>query len=74
MRVTVRLYANLREGHEPEEEVEMPPGATVAALISMLRVPESAVTLLFVNGLHAAPDTALREGDSIALFPPVGGG
>ncbi len=74
MRVTVRLYANLREGHKPEEEVETPPGATVAALMGMLGVPESAVTLVFVNGVHASPDSVLRQGDRVALFPPVGGG
>ncbi len=74
MRVTVRLYATLREGRKPEEEIEAPSRTTVGELMGILKIPESAVTLVFVNGVHAAQDTTLREGDSIALFPPIGGG
>ena len=30
--------------------------------------------ITFVNGRHAADDRVLREGDRLALFPPVAGG
>jgi molybdopterin synthase sulfur carrier subunit len=74
MRITVRLYATLREGHSPEESLQLPPGATVALVMRELAVPETVVTLIFVNGRHAALDTALSDGDNVALFPPIGGG
>jgi sulfur-carrier protein len=74
VRVKVRLYASLREGHEAEEEVETPEGTTVASLAQIVRVPRSEVTLVFVNGRHASWETVLREGDNVALFPPIGGG
>jgi sulfur-carrier protein len=74
MRITMRLYATLREGHAPEESLELPPGTSVSAVIKELRIPESVVTLIFVNGRHASPDTTLDEGDTVALFPPIGGG
>jgi sulfur-carrier protein len=74
MRVTVRLYANLREGHAAEEFMELQPGTSVSGIINTLKIPESTVTLIFINGCHAAPDTLLNDGDIVALFPPIGGG
>jgi molybdopterin synthase sulfur carrier subunit len=74
LRITVRLYATLREGHAPEESVELPPGMAVSGMMKELKVPESVVTLIFINGRHASPDTLLNEGDIVALFPPIGGG
>lgn len=74
MRITIRLFANLREGHAPEESLELSPGTTVSAMIKELKVPESVVMLIFVNGRHASPETTLNEGDTVALFPPIGGG
>jgi sulfur-carrier protein len=74
VRITVRLYASLREGHQAEEEMEAPQGSTIASVIEMLGIPETAATLTFVNGRHASTDTVLREGDNLGLFPPIGGG
>ena len=74
MRVTVRLYASLREGHKGEEELEIPPGSTIASVIEILGVPDTAVTLSFINGRHASHETVLRQGDVVGLFPPIGGG
>jgi molybdopterin converting factor small subunit len=74
MRITVRLFATLREGHAPEESLELSPGATISAMIKELKLPESIVTLVFVNGRHASSETTLNEGDTVALFPPIGGG
>jgi sulfur-carrier protein len=75
--VTARLFAGL-EGlarerraawHVPAAEVP-----TVTALCEALGVPVSAVGLVLVNGVHAALQDALRPGDEVSLFPPVGGG
>jgi sulfur-carrier protein len=74
MRITVRLYATLRGGHSPEESLQLPADATVALVMRELAVPETVVTLIFVNGRHASLDTALSDGDNVALFPPIGGG
>jgi molybdopterin converting factor small subunit len=37
-------------------------------------IPEKEVRLIFVNGRHASLEDRLAEGDTLALFPPVGGG
>ena len=74
MHVRVRLYASLRKDRAPEEDVEVPPGTTTASLIEMLGLEVPAVTLIFINGRHADLMTEIRDGDEMALFPPIGGG
>jgi molybdopterin synthase sulfur carrier subunit len=74
VRVTVKLFADLRRGRPPERSVEVEPGTTVGTLMRSLDIPARAVTIHFVNGRHAGPDTLLADGDTVALFPPVGGG
>lgn len=59
---------------------ELPPGATLAALIADLerhcpRLAEAHGRVRFaVNLQYAGPDTALNPGDEVAVIPPVSGG
>ena len=48
--------------------------ATAADLVRVVGLPEGAVGLIFVNGLHAKLDAPLASGDEVSLFPFVGGG
>lgn len=79
MRVRVQLFASLgryapESGLEGFQEVDLGDGATVQDLLSRLRVPREAIKLVFVNGVHAKPETVLRHGDRVGVFPPVAGG
>jgi molybdopterin synthase sulfur carrier subunit len=74
MHVTVRLFATLSRGQTGDRIIEVAPGTTVRQVVNRLKVPEDQVTLIFVNGRHAEPDRQLAEGDTVALFPPIGGG
>ena len=81
MRVTVRLFARLREiaGAETLER-EVPPGATAGGVWDGLarEFPELAAyrdaVSTAVNEEYARRDAALAEGDEIAFLPPVSGG
>jgi len=73
MRVTVKLFATFREGRFVEETREYAPAATVADAVSDLAL-EGKVAIIFLNNRHARPDQPLSDGDTLALFPPVGGG
>ena len=84
MIVTFKLFASLAR-HLPAEDrrtnqtcVEVPEGCTVQGMIDRFHVPPPLCTLVLVNGLYVAPgDLAgqvLREGDVLAIWPPVGGG
>lgn len=81
MRVKVRLFAALREAvGKAELEYDMPSAAQVKDVLSTLaeRHPSLRDRLGFVqvavNREYASPETELRDGDEVALVPPVGGG
>lgn len=79
MKVQVELYATLSKFLPPGAEgrkvtVELPEGATVGDLLVRLAIPGEMAALLLVNGTHQPPDTALKDGEVLAMFPPLAGG
>ena len=76
MRVTVKLFAGLRErAGTGERELELPDGARVADVWAPLELGEQPPGLLYaVNKAYAEPARPLAEGDEVALIPPVSGG
>jgi len=74
MRITVRLFANFRMDRFKEEIREYPPTLTVGEIVSELGIPEPEVGIIFINGRNASLETSLGEGDTLSLFPLVGGG
>lgn len=74
MRVTVKLFATLRQGRFDIDTFDLAENTTVGDIVTKLGIPRNEVTLIFVNGRHADRTTRLADGDSVALFPPVGGG
>ena len=74
MTVTVKLFATLRDGRFEEEVRHYDPGCTVGQVLEVLGILESEVKVVFVNNRHAGLSRELRDGDVLALFPPIGGG
>ncbi|HWQ10160.1 MAG TPA: MoaD/ThiS family protein [Holophaga sp.] len=84
MRVTLKLFASLQARlpaearRESRVEVDLPPGATVQALIDLYRIPPDLCALVLLDGVFLAPgeraSRLLAEGDTVAIWPPVGGG
>jgi molybdopterin converting factor small subunit len=74
MHVTVKLFATLRKDRFDEKDFELPDEVTPGEIIDMIAVPPTEVTLIFINGRHGTPETKLADGDTLALFPPIGGG
>lgn len=74
MKVKVKLFATLRNFGPEQQEIEMPDNASLLDLIEVLNLPEKVPLLRIVNSEHRNPDYRLKEGDEVALFPPVGGG
>jgi molybdopterin converting factor small subunit len=81
MKVQVLAFARLREllGFGARE-IEVPAGSDCNALWAALAANASQIdalretTRFARNGAMVDAVTALREGDEIALMPPVGGG
>lgn len=81
MNVRVRLFASLREAARKDWiDLALPDGATVKDLVAHLQDVEPALNgvagaiYAAVNNRYVSPDTALQDGDEVALFPPVSGG
>ena len=74
MRVSVRLFAGLRE-RAGTARVEVADVAQVGDVWAKLGLGDEPSGLLYaVNREYAGPDDALHDGDEVALIPPVSGG
>jgi molybdopterin synthase catalytic subunit len=81
MRVNVKLFAIVRErAGTAELVIHLRPGATVADAVEALteKFPDLASFLprvaFALNQSYVKRDVALKEGDELALIPPVSGG
>jgi molybdopterin converting factor small subunit len=74
MQVTVKLFANFRHGRFNIEVRQYPPGTTVGQIVEEIGIPKNELGILLVNSRHVALDRELHDGDTLALFPLVGGG
>jgi len=76
MRVTVRLFAGLRErAGTGERELDLPTGSRLADVWAPLGLGAEPDGLLYaVNKDYATGDRLLADGDEVALIPPVSGG
>ena len=54
--------------------VELPENATIDDAVNSLKLPEKVALLRIVNGEHRPADHPLKDGDELALFPPIAGG
>ena len=76
MKVTVRLFAGLRElAGARVLDVELPERALLADVWPALALgQEPPGLLLALNRVYARREAALSDGDEVALIPPVSGG
>lgn len=56
------------------KSVEYPEGTTVAAVAEGLDLAPEDLGIMLVNHRHVKTDYVLVEGDTLALFPLLGGG
>jgi len=73
MRIKIKLFASLRQFGPDEQMVELPEHATIAEVIDSLQLPKFPL-LRIVNGEHRPPEYVLKDGDELAIFPPIAGG
>jgi sulfur carrier protein ThiS len=83
MQITVKLYAMLSEYLPPGavrnvSRLEVAEAATIGMVIEQLCLPRELVHLVMINGVYVPPSrhssTALKDADSLAMWPPVAGG
>lgn len=74
MKITVKLFATFRVGRFKEDVRDYPPGTECCQVAEDLGISPDALGVILVNGRHAPVDRPLEEGDTLSLFPLVGGG
>jgi len=84
MHITFKLYASLTDHLPPERrpgnaiELDVAEGASVADVIAPFGLPVKLVHLVLINGVFVPPaertSRALKEGDVLAIWPPIAGG
>ena len=84
MKITFKLFATLTD-YLPAQarrsnvlELEVPAGASISQIIEPFGLPPKLVHLVLVNGTYVEPKERLtrtvREGDTLAIWPPIAGG
>lgn len=72
--IEVRVFATLRQGRDKVTMLPAENFSTAGEIIRHLGIPAEEVSILLINGFHKKPEDAVKAGDIVALFPPVGGG
>ena len=74
MKIKIKLFASLKQFGPEEQEVDLPGKATIGDAINLMKLPEKFPLLMIVNGEHRPVTHPLKDGDELALFPPIAGG
>ena len=83
MQIKLKLFATLGSYLPPgcsggETLIELPEAAIIPDALGVFGVPVNLAHIVFVNGRHVLrpnlPTHLLQEGDTLAVFPAIGGG
>lgn len=84
MQITFKLYASLTQYLPAERRtsnqmsLEVPADASIAQIIEPFQLPLKLVHLVLINGHFVPPEErasrTLKEGDVLAIWPPIAGG
>nr|WP_320049135.1 MoaD/ThiS family protein [uncultured Desulfuromonas sp.] len=72
--LTIKLYAQFRIGRFKEEQRVVAAERSCRHLLNDLGIAVEELGVLMINGRHAGVDQILHDGDSVGIFPLVGGG
>ena len=72
--IEVRLFATFREGREKISYVESEKAKNGEDICRLYQIPCEEVAIFLINGRHSDLQQPIKDGDILALFPPVGGG
>jgi sulfur carrier protein ThiS len=83
MKITFKLFATLSDYLPPERQgnmlpIEVPDGTSIMDIVNKFQLPVKLVHLVLVNGKYIKAEERdtypLKEGDVLAIWPPVAGG
>ncbi len=77
MIIHVILYSDLKAftpGGSGRFDLTLPSGATLGDAFTLLDLPEKRPITPLLNGRRAVPQSRLRAGDTLVIFPEICGG
>ena len=84
MKILFKLYAGLTQylssdaRYDNRVPLVLPEGSSVAQVIEPFGLPQNMVHLVLVNGVYVPPEQrlshVLKDGDVLAIWPPIAGG
>ena len=74
MQITVKLFANFRDGRFVSADREYPSGTRIADVVRELKIAEAEIGIIIVDNRHAEIEYTFSGGENLALFPLLGGG
>lgn len=83
MKVELKLYASLshylpKGAAEHKVTLDVAEGITPSQVIDEMKLPRESCFLVLVNGIFVPPEErasrAMRDGDALAIWPPIAGG
>jgi molybdopterin synthase sulfur carrier subunit len=74
MTATIKLFATLRDKRFETRKLDLPASCNVRDLLNKLGIAESEIALIIIDGRHSDFLHEIKDGETIALFPPIGGG
>ncbi|HSD22103.1 MAG TPA: MoaD/ThiS family protein [Anaeromyxobacter sp.] len=72
--LTIKLFATFQKGRFEAAQRECPPGTTLGKIVDELGIAREEIGVLLVSGRHAELEHVPATGDTIAIFPLLGGG
>jgi len=82
--ITFKLFASLQDYLPPEAKktnaltLDVGDDATVAQVIERFNLPQKLVHLVLIDGTYVPPAAragrVLRQGETLAIWPPIAGG
>lgn len=72
--IEVRLFATFRVNRKKIDFLEPNDYSTALDIVNYYGIDPNEVAICLINGFHSKLRDLVKDGDVVALFPPVGGG
>lgn len=73
MEVNVKLFTGSQEGQYDISKTKLADNSRIIDVINKYGLPEEEVDICYINGLDANKDQILHNGDTVFLYPKIGG-
>jgi molybdopterin converting factor small subunit len=74
--ITIKFFADLRKYGPKKDDINLPEGSSIQKILEKYKIPTTNRNIIIlVNGTpHKTRNYIIKEGDVIAIFPPIAGG